>query len=417
MISAPMHPRETERLQALQALDLLDSAPEPEYDEIVALAAAICGTPIALISLVDADRQWFKSRVGLDAGETARDIAFCSHVILGDDVMMVPDATRDIRFADNPLVTGAPSIRFYAGAPLLTPEGLPLGTLCAIDQKPRELNAEQVNALKILSRQVMTRIELGRRMKELREALARERELSATKDRFFSVIAHDLRTPFNGLIGYTRILLDQGGTMSSEEFQSSIRDLHESSLQTYDLLSNLLTWAMLETGQTGQSLQPVGLRELTESVFRLMSGAAAAKQVRLRKGVLPDVMIRADKALATSALMNVVGNAIKFSQPDAVVLVSTTLKGLMLELTVTDTGAGIPPEKLARLFSGERNESCAGTSGETGTGMGLMLTRKILGQCGGELRAESTPGSGSRFTLVFPLSAGEGSLSAVTHKG
>ena len=162
-MKAPLPGNEAHRLAILREYNVLDSMPEQAFDDLTLLAAQICQTPIALITLVDEDRQWFKSRVGLNAAETSRDVAFCAHAILNvDQVLEVPDAQLDPRFADNPLVTANPHIRFYAGAPLVAPDGLALGTLCAIDRVPRKLSAEQKAALQALSRTVVARLELRR---------------------------------------------------------------------------------------------------------------------------------------------------------------------------------------------------------------------------------------------------------------
>ena len=158
---------EVQRLKVLWQYDVLDSVPEAVFDELTSLAALICDAPIALISLIDEDRQWFKAKVGVTLNETSRDISFCSHAILQADLMVVPDATKDARFKSNPLVIAKPKIRFYAGAPLLTPDGHALGTLCVIDVKPRSLTASQKKALTLLARHVMTQLELRRHASEL----------------------------------------------------------------------------------------------------------------------------------------------------------------------------------------------------------------------------------------------------------
>lgn len=167
---APLPPNETERLQALQQLGALDTAPEQAYDDLTELAATVCGTPIALITLVDAERQWFKSRVGVTATQTPRDLAFCAHAILRpDQILEVRDAQCDERFAGNPLVVGEPGIRFYAGAPLVTPGGQAVGTLCVIDRQPRQLDDRQRRALASLARQVMSQLELHHTIAELEQ--------------------------------------------------------------------------------------------------------------------------------------------------------------------------------------------------------------------------------------------------------
>jgi GAF domain-containing protein len=191
-----MSTNDAERVSALQKYAILDSEPELAFDDLTLLASYVCKTPIALISLIDEDRQWFKAKVGISATETSRDIAFCSTAIQQSDVFVVPDALQDERFRTNPLVVSEPNIRFYAGAPLINEDGYALGTLCVLDQTPRELAAEQRAALKALSRLVLMQMEFRRNLILLKQALndrtreehERERELKKVQDTLMRVL-------------------------------------------------------------------------------------------------------------------------------------------------------------------------------------------------------------------------------------
>jgi adenylate cyclase len=176
----PLPADENARLAELREYNVLDTGPETEFDDLVGLASQICGTPVALISLVDAQRQFFKARTGLDVTQTPRDVAFCAHAILKPELMVVPDATADARFADNPLVTSDPNIRFYAGSPLITPKGHAMGTLCVIDHVPRTLDEAQRKALEALGRQVVTLLQLRRANDDGKRANTIQAELLAS---------------------------------------------------------------------------------------------------------------------------------------------------------------------------------------------------------------------------------------------
>jgi two-component system NtrC family sensor kinase len=191
-----MSTNDAARVAALQRYAILDSEPEQAFDDLTLLASYVCKTPIAYISLVDENRQWFKSKVGISATETSRNIAFCSMAIQQTDVFVVPDALKDERFRTNPLVISEPNIRFYAGAPLINEDGFALGTLCVIDQTPRVLGSDQEAALKALSRLVLAQMEFRRNLILLKEALGdrtreeheRERELKKVQDTLMRVL-------------------------------------------------------------------------------------------------------------------------------------------------------------------------------------------------------------------------------------
>ena len=234
MTTPPELPTEAIRLAALRRLNVLDTPPESEFDDIVKLASFILDAPIALVSLVDRDRQWFKACIGLSVDHTARDISFCTHAIAQDDlsqVFVIPDATQDSRFHDNPLVTGPPHIRLYAGAPLVTSDGQPIGSLCVIDTQPRQPAPRQLDALRVLARSVVAQLELRRNADDLREAQTREVAIIA-----LAKLAES-RDPETGahlerVQAYCEILAEQLaalGHYTNEIDDTFVRTLHDTS--------------------------------------------------------------------------------------------------------------------------------------------------------------------------------------------
>lgn len=254
MISAQEPSNELERVAALYQCNILDTEPEQGFDDITQLAAYICQTPIALVSLVDKERQWFKSKVGLTATETPKKIAFCAHAILEDGIFIVPDTLKDERFADNPLVTGAPNIRFYAGIPIRTVEGYPLGTLCVIDQQPRELSEGQISAFKSLAYQTTYLIETRRSLKEIRHLSLSQKTKPAQKD-FLKKIAF-----WTGMIA--AIVIGMGGVsylnlrnlkVSNIEFvkkQNELAQIQKPLNQIRDLKNSVREYILLGNQQS-----------------------------------------------------------------------------------------------------------------------------------------------------------------------
>lgn len=246
----PIPKNEKQRLADLQSYKILDTPPEENFDHITALAAHICGTPIALITLIDSDRQWFKSKVGMTVSETSRDVAFCAHAIMQHDLFVVADAAHDQRFATNPLVTAKPKIRFYAGVPLVNPEQHALGTLCVMDRVPRVLSPDQIKALRSLSQQAMAQMELRRTVIELKQNLL-ERRLAEknlrkshnsldtahrARSEFLVKASLELRTTLSGMSGLMDQLL---ASQPAQRQKDDLQTLKSSTAALLDLAHNL----------------------------------------------------------------------------------------------------------------------------------------------------------------------------------
>ena len=243
-MKAPLPSNESARLEALSQYKILDTAPEQAFDDLTRLAAQICETPIALVSLVDARRQWFKSKVGLDVQETPRDVAFCAHALHKPKVFIVPDTLADERFATNPLVTSAPNIRFYAGVPLITPEGYPLGTLCVIDYVPRQLSNWQIEALYALARQTVTQLELRRNLASLAHTAVERKQ--PEKKRY--QLGFKIRSGF-ALVAGILLILGFAAQRSATQLQIASTSVE----QTHQFLDSLGdTVAQLKEAETSQ---------------------------------------------------------------------------------------------------------------------------------------------------------------------
>lgn len=386
---------EQARIQALLQYEILDTEAESVYDDFVKLASYICQTPISLISLVDPTRQWFKAKVGCPAPETSRDIAFCAHAIHQSDVFVVPDILSDQRFVDNPLVTGDPHIRFYAGAPLITPEGLAIGTLCAIDREPRILSPEQITALEKLARQVVAQLELRRLTKELQQVLE-------SKNKLFYILSHDLRSPFNGILAFSQTLAEEAETLTRDEIQDFSQTVLTSAEQFMHLIDNLLHCTRFELGTLEYQPANIAIDTVVINVLTLLKGNAAQKKVDLVYKSHPGTEVFADSTMLHSIFQNLIGNAIKFTPVDGCVTIQAVDQGTMIQVSVIDTGIGVSPEKLAGLFESMAGRTTDGTAGEKGTGLGLLLCKDLVEKHGGRVWVDSVIGQGTSFHLTLP---------------
>jgi GAF domain-containing protein len=238
---------EIERLAALASYAILDTAPEPAYDGLARLAAHLCQAPIALITLVDDRRQWFKARIGLDVVSTSRTDSFCAWTLDHDGVMSVDDTVLDPRFADNALVTGEPHIRFYAGAPLRSPDGFTLGALCVIDRRPRDgLTAAQADGLEVLAHQVVTELELRRALVAAREAEDLLIAADHLKDDVVAMTGHELQTPITAIIGASDVLERDWDRLSPSDRDGLVQIVGRQVRRLSSLVQGLLTLASAE---------------------------------------------------------------------------------------------------------------------------------------------------------------------------
>jgi signal transduction histidine kinase len=388
-MAAPKPHNEAQRLGALRGYNILDTKREDAFDDLTRIAAQICATPMALVSLVDENRQWFKSDVGLGASETPRELAFCAHAILQDKVFEVPDAHDDVRFHDNALVTGAPHLRFYAGAPLQTPEGHSLGTLCVLDRVPRNLSEDQKAALQALARQAMAQM-------ELRRALQEAERTDRYRSRLMAVMGHDLKQPVN-IINMCLTLLEPQLRGEEEEqtlaYAKAAIDTLSAELDTLARASRL--------DQESVRIAKVPVQRMFDNIRDNWRLRAANKGLELR--ILPSAaVIDSDEKLLGTVLGNLVGNAIKYTETGGV-LVGLRRRGGGCRIEVWDTGVGIPEAERDKIF-----ESFNQLDGQSdGLGLGLAIVRRTAELLGCDVQVRSRPGRGSCFSVSLGLPAAE----------
>ena len=398
MIEPEIPENEEARLKELKSFKILDTLPDEDYDSITQLASEICGTKMSIVSLIDENRQWFKSKVNLNEPETHRKNAFCAHAILEpEEVMVVNDASSDKRFHDNPLVTDEPNIAFYAGVPLVTKSGYPLGTLCVLDDNPRHLSESQINSLRNLSRQVMRLLELRKSKLELEQAIEREREVNKDLENFASVAAHDLKNPLGNIIALAELLESEAKDRLSDQEMQYLDLIESSSSQLKQMIDALLSFS--KSAALGEkSKAETSTQEIYDRLNKIVN---IEPNFKLEwETTLETICI--NKTALDQILLNLVTNAIKYNDKEKP-LVKITLEEnpTYYIFRVNDNGMGIPPEDQERIFRVFETVGHADKQGETGTGMGLANVRKLVRKMGGDIRVNSEVGKGSTFTFTL----------------
>lgn len=398
MVKPQVPDNEEQRLKELRNYGIMDTEPESSFSDIVAIAAQICNVPIALISLVDENRQWFKASKGLDVPQTPRDVAFCAHAInRPNEVMEVKDATNDDRFADNPLVIGAPEIRYYAGAPLVTSNGVALGTLCVIDNQPRELSADQKSALRALSNQVMAQMELRKHNKVLAEHQKLLEAKSEELSRFAHLISHDLKSPLRAMSTLSEIIMEESAGKLNAEAERSLVMLQAKAQHAYKLVDGILQHTL-----SGEHANDPALIDLTDFIDKVIAFCSPPADIH----VIADIQtqyVHLDPTLLHQITQNLISNAIKYNdKSEGLVKIVALEAGNDLVLEVSDNGPGIPREFHDKIFGVLFTLNRSDRFGHKGTGIGLNTVKRLAEIMDANVKLESNEGEGAVFTIRFP---------------
>jgi len=391
MISAKIPENENSRLHDLYESGLLDTPREVEFDEIVELASSLCNMPISLITLIDSNRQWFKASTGIDVTETSRDVSFCSHAILQDQLFEVPDTMEDNRFSDNPFVINEPGIRFYAGMPLVTSSGSRLGTLCVLDKTPGHLTEKQKFGLKVLANNVIKITELKIKNKELHY-------LTETQKRIISILAHDVRNPLTSIKNI--IELKQSAVLNEKDAAEMMEMVAAQLNNTIEMVENIVNWGQLQLQFGRLQLADFDLHELVERIFGSESLKSTAKNNKLINNITEGTIIHTDKQALEFVLRNLVSNANKFTVNGSIT-VHSLQEGIKTTLWVTDTGVGMTDEYIHKLLDNKTYTTTLGTNNEKGSGLGLLLAKEFIDRMDGTITVESTIDKGSSFKIVI----------------
>ncbi len=408
MKEPPLPSDEESRLADLASYEVLDTEPEEGFDALVRLASFVTQRPVALVSFVDSDRQWFKARVGLETSQTPRDVSFCGHAILGDGLFVVTDAAKHPDFCDNPLVLGEPKVVFYAGAPLRSENGHRLGTLCVIDHKPGELSYEQAQALKDVATQVVALLEMRKQGRVLRDANRELQTQCHARSHFISNLSHEIRTPLNAISGALQLSL----LKPWPEAERRLLDVaHTSSNTVIELVNNILDLSKLEAGKLKVHPTAVSSDEITREVVAMFGGraelASVALSLELPSHPPPAVLI--DSLRLKQVLMNLIGNALKFTDEGGSVRVTHQVesraggRACLLSWRIADSGIGMDKRSLARLGRPFQQAGPDITHKFGGTGLGVSIVREILGQMRGRLHYESVLGRGTTATVQIEV--------------
>jgi signal transduction histidine kinase len=390
----PIPANENERLEALASYNILDTLPEVDFEELTLLASQICQTPVALISLLDDKRQWFKSIIGADVRETPKEQAFCAHTIVEtEDIMIISDARKDARFAKNPLVTGNPNIVFYAGVPLINPNGYALGSLCVIDVEPKKLTAEQIKSLKILARQVLTQIELRKKVNELEVSNKKLLETNTFIQKFAITAAHDIKNPLSSILLTSQALQMRLNNTGDQKSRTLAGLTINASKRLLTLLDEMLNYsnepALLLSDQ--RCLQ---LNKLLKNVVELID---VPHSVKVNFPKVEHTLTCSSVALE-QIFLNLLTNAVRYNnKQEGVVNIQFREEGDHYNFKISDNGVGIAEKDLQKIFDKAVTLNTLDRFNKKGNGLGLHTVKLLVEKLQGTIHAESRVNEGTVF--------------------
>jgi signal transduction histidine kinase len=399
MAPYPIPKNEKQRLQALYNYDILDTISEAEYDCITEIASQICNVPGSLITFLDKDRQWFKSHLGTDMKETPRAFSFCNYTIIDpENVLVVPDMRVDERFSKNPLVTGEPNAVFYAGAPLVTPEGYVLGSICVLDREVHTLSEEQRSALKGLAQQVMARLELQKKVKELNLAQEKLKQVNKSLKSFAHIVSHDMKTPLANISLVTRSYQLRYEKYFDEDAQGYLDLIKNSATELLSFIDELLIQA--ETIDKGQGCGD--LADSEEVINKAIDLIAAPSDIEINvTGEFPKVSI--NRTLLQQVFLNLITNAIKYNDKvKGIINIRCVSDKAFFHFHISDNGSGMEKKHLREIFKERRTLDKTDRFGNKGTGIGLAGVKNIVDEIGGKITVTSVKYIGSDFKISIP---------------
>lgn len=389
---------EKERLEALIALGVLDTPPEPCFDEITAMAAHVCNTPMALVSLVDEKRQWFKSKKGLDASETSRDISFCGHAIHDEEIFIVEDALKDERFCDNPLVCNVPNVRFYAGVPLWLTNGCAIGTLCVIDHVPRLLTQAQIETLKFLASQVVRHLESRWKNLLLSDQLIYTSKLAVLGE-MTACVAHEINTPLGILSAKIEVLTHKQkiGVLKEALLLQELEKMHKTTERIAEIIKGL---ARFSRGSHRDGLVRYSLQQIVFETLELCENKLKKEKVDLSLEFERDCIVDCRPVEISQILLNLIMNAVYAvkNHEQRWITLRLFLQADQVHLQVVDSGSGISETVVNQMMTPFFTTKPVGV----GTGLGLSISRGLAEEHGGRLSYEKWQGHTS-FKLSLPV--------------